>query len=186
MPDPWDPLPYPETADDNPNQTFYGVGLIMTMWESIEFEFARLYSIFVGDEPDGFLMRDYGEPRIFRDRLKNLNDKAEIFFVNRCDQNLEGDYGKVARAANGFSTRRNEIAHGIVMNVSAIEHFQQRIPSLRLGETQTVVVPPFQTLRFHDNFGFPLYAYNSEQMEWLAAQMHQVEKSIRELRGRMR
>lgn len=182
---PWDPLPYPETADGNQNQTYYGVGLIMTMWESIEFEFARLYSILVGDEPDGVLMREYGQPRIFRERLKNLNDKAEIFFVTRCDQILEGDYWRIATAAKGFSSRRNEIAHGIVMNVSGIGYFQQRMPHLRKGEIQTIVVPPFQTLRFHDDVGMPLYAYNSEQMEWLAAQMFEVVNSTRNIRKRL-
>ena len=56
MANPWDTPPLPTYGDDNEDETFTAVGRVMTQWESIEFELARLYSTFVG-KPDDYAAR---------------------------------------------------------------------------------------------------------------------------------
>lgn len=182
MSNPWDAFPFPAMADDEPKHTYYGVGLVMSGWESIEFEFARLYSIFIGDEPDGMSMRDYGTGRIFSVRIDVLNQKAEAYFVNHPCQKMEGEFSRIVIAATGFSARRNDVAHGIVMNVAGIRFFQNRISMLDPSTIQTVLVPPFHILRSHDGVGMPSYAYNKNQLEQLALRLHELELAIREFR----
>ena len=170
----WDPLPFPACGDDDFKQTLYGVGLFITHWEAIEFELSRLYSFFAGD-PDGEAVKRYGKGRIFVERLDILNKAAASYFVSNTNQQTEAAYDDLANEASGFSVRRNEIAHGIVMDVARITIFQQKMPLLDPSKKHIVLIPPYYAMRFHGSDGFPLYAYNSTQLETLSSYLLRLE-----------
>lgn len=179
----WDPFPFPLVADDDAKKTFAGVGMVMTAWESIEFEFARLYSIFVGDEPDGFLMREYGDPRVANRRIGELSRSANQFFIGWPHQGAEGEYTSLVATAMGFANRRNDVAHGMVMNIENIVFFQQQVPGLDRSKPQFLLVPPFHILRNHDAAtGMPSYAYNSAQLAELFSRLLDLVEAIRQFR----
>jgi hypothetical protein len=183
MSNPWDPYPFPAAADEDPRDTYYGVGVVISGWESIEFEFARLYSVFKGLGPkNGDAIQEYGTGRIFRERADALSTLSERYFTKNCNQAHEAEYAKLLVAAVGFSARRNEVAHGIVINVAGIAYFKMRMPLLDPNKVQTVVIPPYYTIRFHDPGGFPSYAYNKLQLEGLAVKLREVEIAIRQFR----
>lgn len=166
-------------ADDNPDHTYYGVGLVISGWESIEFEFSRLFSVFCND-PDGMSLREYGAGRIFRERLGSLNRKADEYFTRHPNQHREGRYKELTTAAEGFSARRHEVAHGVVINVADMEMFQERIRLLDPTKLQTVVIPPYYHLRSHAKDGMPVYAFNSLQLQNLALKLRDLELDIRD------
>ncbi len=179
----WDPFPFPYVADDDDRVTLAGVGAVMSAWESVEFEFARLYCIFARDEPDGERIREYGTPNIAKLRIENLARFAEQFFIRWQNQAAEGEFRVLVKAALGFTSRRNDVAHAIVMNVSMIRFFQQKIGGLDQSKLQFLLVPPYHLLKRHDaGTGFPSYALNGGQLVELAVRMNELEHSIRAYR----
>ena len=69
MTNPWDAPPLPSRGDSDKNETYAGVGRVISAWENIEFALARLYSVYIGAPDDIHGLRAYGTGRIFRDRL---------------------------------------------------------------------------------------------------------------------
>lgn len=180
MADPWDPFPFPLAGDPDEKDTYRGVGLVMSSWEAVEFEFARLYSLLVGD-PDGPSVRDYGQPQIFRERLDGLSRRAISYFVRRCDQHLEGTFHRLTQEASGFSARRNEVAHGIVMDVTGISFIVNQFVFRNNSLKHYVVVPPYHLLRWHSG-GSPNYALNFGQLQEIAARLLSLQSRIKEFR----
>jgi hypothetical protein len=70
------PPPLPKRGDDDINTVYLGVGKVVSGWETVEFELARLYSVLARD-PDGPCMREYGEPSVPRYRIEKLARFAE-------------------------------------------------------------------------------------------------------------
>lgn len=155
--------------------TYSGVGAALSQWEALEFELARIYSIFAGD-PDGEGLREYGEPRIFSLRLSAFGTKAGGYFIRHPNQQTEGELGRIVRAATGFSDRRNEIAHGMVLDVKNIAYFRSRMPLIDTSRTCALLIPPWHTLRHHKPDGLPSYAYNANQMKEIATRIHDLEQ----------
>ncbi len=143
----WDVPPLPTIGDDDEEATYAGVGRVTSQWEAIEFQFSRLYSIFVG-KPDEE-MRAYGAGRIFRERSKILAEAARDYFIRNPDQELEGQLHALTIRAEGFSDRRNEIAHGIVFQLQRLSFFREQMdPSVR-GKFQWGLIPPYHTSQKH-------------------------------------
>ncbi|WP_157775396.1 hypothetical protein [Hartmannibacter diazotrophicus] len=138
----------------------------MSAWEGLEFELSRLHSYFCND-PDGDAITEYGSGRIFRDRIDILSRKADSYFVGHCSQTKEARFSEIVRVATHLSGTRNDIAHGIVMDVSGIQHFVQTIKLIEKGIPQYLLVPPIHTIRKHIN-GLPEYALNSKQLKLFA------------------
>ena len=82
MNNPWDIPPLPTRGDENENTTYTEVGRFTTVWESIEFTFARLNSVFL-DNPDGEGIGGYGTGKIFSERMRILNKNASSYFVRK-------------------------------------------------------------------------------------------------------
>lgn len=181
MKKPWDPLPYATSGDADPEKTYAGVGAALSQWEALEFSFSRIYSIFAG-EPDGDCMREYGTGKIFRDRIAILERKAEQFFIKAPNQADEGELNRLVDHAVKYSSRRNDIAHGIVMNVQNIQFFQSAMPLLDLNNVGYVLVPPWHSLRQHRPNGEPFYALNKVQLDLFAVRFHDLERQVEKFR----
>jgi hypothetical protein len=140
----------------------------MSQWEAVEFELARLYTVFVRD-PDGESIQDpkgYGSGRIFQDRLTILRETAGDHFRRHPNQAWEGGFTRVANLVLGFSDRRNEAAHGYVMPMENNTYVMQRMGKRVGGPPQHLLVPPLHTIRKHDG-GLPKYAYSSAELKEL-------------------
>lgn len=179
MANPWDSYSFPLEADDDENQTFQAVGRLMTIWESIEFEFAMLYSIFVGGTFEENSVQEYGKPRIAKERFDALSKVAAAHFVQIPNQAAEGEFCTLVTAASGFSVRRNEVAHDIVVAVQNMVFFQQKVQFLDRTKNQFLLVPALHSVRQFDGItGMPSFGYNSEQIANLCLRLLVLMESI--------
>lgn len=176
----WDRPPAPRKGDTIDTATYVGVGRVVSRWESVEFDLSRLYSLFVGDS-DGPAMQTYGEPSIFRDRLARLDEGADRYFAARPSQEHEGTLAALRSNAEGFSARRNEIAHGIVFNLRGLSYFDNMFGP---GESeQYAVIPPLYALRFHcRDSGEPTYVYTSFELSTIERGLVSLMFSVRDFR----
>lgn len=164
----WDSPPLTIVGDDNDETTFAGVGRVLSRWEAVEFAFARLHSVFHGviDGPE--FLGAYGEGRIFKVRLGRLQGAADDFFIGHIDHSAEVNFQALVRAAEGFAERRNDVAHGVVMAISDFTIFRERMPADTPSGDRWALMPPLQTIKRHDDDGFPSYAYSSTELKELA------------------
>lgn len=164
MPLPYEPPSLPSAGDANQDDTFCGVGRVMSAWETLEFQLSRLHSYFLGD-PDGDAIRDYGKGSIFSNRVKRLSEAAEAFFVFNPDQALEGEFDTIVSELMHLANRRNEVAHGIRCNLSVVAAFAD---SLVDSSTQQYgIIAPYYCLKNHNADGLPKYAYTSSSLKEL-------------------
>lgn len=167
----------PAQGDKSHNVIFRFVGLVVTSWESLEFELSRLYSVFAG-EPDGeSLQEEYGAGRIFKDRLAILRRGAEKYHIAHPNQDHEGGFAFLCTASDGFAARRHEVAHGIGLRVDRIAHFQRMFEPWYGEKPQWLLVPPLYAKRWHDK-GLPSYAYSSKEMNELAARLLELGRVV--------
>lgn len=157
----------------------------MSEWESVEFNLARIYGVFVGGDAGGRAIQEYGQARIFNERLLALEQRADAFFIRRCNQGVEGDFRTLLRRTVGFSARRNDVAHGIVMNVSNITFFKEKFHLASPGDRQHLLVPTYYAMRRHDGHGRPTYAFNAGQLRELSVRLIDLGKDIVSFRGRL-
>lgn len=166
---PWPAPGLPDRGDEDPDATFTAVGLVLSAWETVEFEMARLYSTFA-DDPDGAAIHRYGDGRIFRDRLAQLHIAADKHFIRRPGQSTEGDFKALADHAEKAADRRNEVAHGIVMRIDTITFFRNAILVRLWHRPHFALVPPLYLLRKHVD-GLPEFAYRSRDLRVLSGRM---------------
>jgi hypothetical protein len=183
MPNPWDPLRFPIVGDADPYDLYAAVGTFVSEWEAVEMTLAQLYSIFVGQGPAGKAIQDYGRGRIFRERLTDLERVAQSYFIRHNSQNLEGEFDEICLAAKGFADRRNEVAHGLVMEVSNIQFFRDKLQLAPAG-AQHLVIPPYHAVRNHAA-GFPVWAYNGEQIRTFARRFIDLNSGIKAYREQL-
>lgn len=177
MGNPWDSLPIPRDADLDDKVTYEWVGRIIDRWEQIEFTLARLHSVFAGDPDGSEALREYGAGRTVIDRDKLIRVSAEKWFIRKPSQSREGRFEKFMRAYVGFSDRRNEIAHGVVHQVTGFTFFRQRTTRADYL-VQYAVIPAYQVMkRYHDN-GLPKYMYGAPEMMQLEAKLIDLQLAI--------
>ena len=127
-------------------------------------------------------MQRYGEGRIFRDRLAMLRTKAETYFIARQNQELEGTFNCLTKAAEGFSDRRNEVAHGMVFPIHTVTFFRSKFaPDIGTKE-QYAIIPPYYLLRKHDATGAPMYAYTYRELRILEEKLLTLSEKLGEFR----
>lgn len=182
MTDPWDPFPLPTRGDDDERLTFEGIGRALTQWEAVEFQCARLYSIFVGDF-DGPTIQQYSEGHgFFQQRLTGLKAKAKNYFVQHPNQESEGNFYCLTSATERFADRRNEVAHGIVFPIHNLEFFKTKFSSDVGDEAQYALIPPYYLVKKHGTDGFPVYAYTSAELLALESRLHTLSDKIGDFR----
>ncbi|MFZ3324406.1 MAG: hypothetical protein WA231_00285 [Methylocella sp.] len=110
----WDAPPFPEKGDDDERSTFEWVGRALSEWERFESFFGLSFGVFVGSY-DGLApaMRAYGAIVSFRGRLEMIKAAADAHFAKH-PHGGTAIFKHICEMAEGFSARRNEIAHGVV------------------------------------------------------------------------
>ena len=137
---------------------------------------SRLYSIFAG-APDTELLMKYGEGTLFRQRLGILRRSAGDFFVCHPAQDLEAVFDAVAVTVEGFSERRNEVAHGAVFDISSLPKY----PLAQRNGAQFAVVPPYHTAKKYED-DTPTYAYTSAELAELVTRLREALGGIHRFR----
>lgn len=178
MPDPWDPFPMPSRGEPVEFSLYYGMGKVIDCWERVEFGLSQLYSLFLGDR--SFMsMTEYGRTgNIFRDRIAGLGRAADEHFRRSPHQAAEGGLDRLIAAAKGFSDRRNEVAHAIVMDVQTVLFFQHNMTQAAQGVPQFLVIPPVYHVRKMDANGLPAFAYSTVELNVLGDRMFNLEVAI--------
>lgn len=182
MANPWDPLPLPVIGDLFETTLYEALGRIVNRWEYMEVGLAIMYSLFAGDATFA-KMAEYGSGRIFKDRLAGLRRVAAQWFIKKPDQMAEGEFDRITAAAAGFSDRRNEFAHGIVMDVSGIIFWRVQLRLASPETPQFLLVPAFHVIRKHGADGMPQFGYSSSQLALLRDRIADLEISINEFKS---
>lgn len=147
MTDPWDPPPFPKHGNRTGAPLFEAIGRALIAWEELETTIAHLFAALKGKslfdkEANNF----YGEPYNFRDRLRGLEQAGRQYFTKYPNQSLEGDLAWIIRYADGYSRRRNDVAHGVVRLLHVILDPSQTLLS---GPAEFCLVPPhFREAKF--------------------------------------
>lgn len=182
MADPWDPLPLPSRGDDDEDATYAGVGRVISRWEAVEVELARLYTVLVGRPHEADTIREYGSGRIFHERLATVCTAAEAYFRANPNQASEGETRELLRKVRGYSDRRNEVAHGIVRQMHWVRALRENLSPDVLGHIQFCLVPPHYTFRKFDQANRPAYAYTSEELLILEKHLFDLAAEVQEFR----
>lgn len=182
MADPWDPPPLPSRGDDDDDATYAGVGRVMSRWEAVEIELAHLYTVLVGRPHDAGATREYGSGRIFHERLATLCAAAEDYFRIDPNQTREGETRELLRKVRGYSDRRNEIAHGIVRQISWVRGLREYLSPDAIGHIQFCLVPPHYTFRKFDQANRPAYAYTSQELLILEQHLFDLAEEVQAFR----
>jgi hypothetical protein len=133
--------------------------------------------VFVGDPDGSAALRAYGVGRTVPERDAIIRAAAEIWFVKNPNQHREGQFDKFMQGVVGFSDRRNEIAHGIVHQVSGFTFF--RAATTRADYlVQSAVIPAYHVMRRFHSSGVPKYMYGTPEMMTLYNRLIELQWSI--------
>jgi hypothetical protein len=181
MRNPWDMPPLASEADPHEDMTYSGVGRVVTEWESIEMELCLLLGAIQGVHRDQAL-DSYGDGTMFRSRVTALKAAAAKRFISKPCQHTEGTFEMTMEFVEGFSQRRNDVAHGMVLDVTKISFFRFRLPVAHRSLKNFLLIPPLYWLDRHDEIGRPEYAYSSKELLQIANSLHRLRGHIRALR----
>jgi hypothetical protein len=142
MADPWDAPPFPKYGNKSSRILYESIGRALSTWEELECFLASLYAALCGkDRAETEANNKYGKMNNFKDRLGELNRAGCRYFVNRPNQNLEGEFATIIKFTKGYSARRNDVAHGIVRMIHMTRDPSAGMLSFR-GPPQWCLIPP--------------------------------------------
>jgi hypothetical protein len=115
MNDPWDVPPAPYESTDLADMIYLAVGRSLSQWEKLEFALARLSANLTGHTlPSAVAFGIYRAATIFWQRADEIEQVFRQFIIRAPDQALEADFERLICDIRRLSSRRNDIAHGIV------------------------------------------------------------------------
>lgn len=107
--------PIPEIGDSNPDETYLWVGRALSMWESTEAQFSRLFSHLINPGiGSGAARLAYGSIASSNGRRDLIEKSASVFFNFFPNEELQKDLSNLSKLYVDAAARRNDIAHGIV------------------------------------------------------------------------
>ena len=139
--EPWDRPAWPKRGNCSVNVLYESIGRALNFWEFLEVTLAHLYaglceqSLF-----DNAANQAYGRSLNFSTRLAKMRAAGERYFQKRPHQSLEGEFSWALRYAEGYSHRRNDIAHGLVRLIDMV--FDPRAGLLSGEPSRWCLVPP--------------------------------------------
>jgi hypothetical protein len=113
-------------GDRNPDAIYLAVGRALSKWEGVEVEMGTLFAVFTGGiEPWHYIpaARAYGSVISSNGRAEMMAQAAEAFFRHFEMEDrkhseeiepLKAEFKNITKAYNGWSSRRNDVAHGYV------------------------------------------------------------------------
>jgi len=118
LPQPWDRISGLK-GDDSAEVTYAAVGRALSSWEYFENEFAKLFSRFLGLLDNNLpAIRAYGSVLTFKGRASMVEAAAEAFYFLKPNPTMHAKIEDIIDRSGQFSGRRNEIAHGVVRQIT--------------------------------------------------------------------
>jgi hypothetical protein len=122
MPNPWDVKPCAPHGDAEPKIIFTCVGEVLTEWSNVETSCAEIFGIFVSapkrDRLQAPAVRAYGSVSSFSQQCQLLQEAGAVYFhKHKSKSHLSSRLDKFITECKNYVGRRNEIAHGHVVNV---------------------------------------------------------------------
>jgi len=118
MPDPWDIPPRAEEGDPSDEAICKWIGRSLCAWEEYEVYLARLYAIFSGlpmHGGDTYKAYIAGQTLNFSGRLQKVEKAGNEYFLRFPNQQDEADFSSILKQSRGFSARRNDVAHSVLV-----------------------------------------------------------------------
>lgn len=180
----WDMPAFPLAGDTHDTDTFTAIGRALSQWEYLEAYLGLTYGHFVGsDTPTSPAMRAYGAVSAFSTRYDMVKVATEAYFL-QTPHEIHSTFIKIIDEAKEFSTRRNEIAHGIVQPYS----YDQRILGYALGPSRHATRKHKLYLEIDFNSSNPIgyiseqmYAYTSIDIDYFRMQFERLGKALEEI-----
>jgi hypothetical protein len=162
----WD-VRQPELAyDETDDITYAAVGRVLTQWEYLEAQLARLYAGCKGAPLSFDLFREYGEGTIFQTRQAALVAAAETYFCRNPSQALEAEFDSLMDQCVMFAQRRNQIAHGTVRptRYAVKDQLDPLLGPVQFEGFDFCLLPAHYDPRRHSTDDEPEFAYTSVEM----------------------
>lgn len=151
MDNPFSPRkPIPSKGDSNCDELYKWVGRSLSMWETTESQFSRLFSHLINPGiGSSAARRAYGSIASSNGRRDLIEKAAAVFFQFFPNEHLQKDMSHVLKLYSDAAARRNDIAHGVVL---------MGVP--KTGDGYYVVANMYTSKR--DIVGATPYGYNSQ------------------------
>lgn len=168
MPNPWDAPPFPKRGNKTERALFESIGRALTAWENIEAFLASLFAALQGkDLTNREAHNEYGIEANFQGRLRALREAGDAYFVKRPNQALEGEFFSLLKEIEGWSARRNDVAHGLVCAMHLARDRSRTL--LSGGPLEWCLVPPeFREAKYLDR-NTPAHILTSREINAFAA-----------------
>lgn len=176
MANPWDIPPTKARGDKTPVPIYTAVGLAMSAWEFIETDLSSMFAVFSGATTwtaTAPAVRAYGSIVSYRARREALTAAARAFFKVHHMPREQRSFKIVLKKCDGWSDRRNDIAHGLALRVTSIA------PGYFLWPT------PSNTRKYHIDSTEPAYRYRASQIKKIAFSFKKVRKQTLKLANRL-
>jgi hypothetical protein len=192
-PSPWARPAPPSIGDPLADITYRSVGEALTCWEFFEICLGRMFSAFVGRRSQPMVaVRAYGAVMSFEGRMAMVTEAARAHFhisQNRArpEDQLQADIEQLIKEAREYGARRNEIAHGIVMQYGLVSSSSWKDPAMfrsfiigppeYMSSRRTIPrrIPPMGEPPPELMFGVS-YVYSSKEIDSLSRQFELLSK----------
>jgi hypothetical protein len=185
--------------DIYPDKVFAAIGRALCAWETMEFEFATLYTVFHGRKRSGNRwirdserLTEYGYKTTFETRMDMLMKAFNIYSVNILSQSAEARLkcilGSLIDKAKTLSSKRHQIAHS-VLGIS-VRKGDKSWPGGGMGPPMYAIFAPMHlanSLIRKDKPTVPndtppwLYSYRINEIDGFAAEFNSLRDKIYEL-----
>lgn len=175
-----------EEGNSTAREIYTDVGFALDRWEHLETSFGVLYSTLVKSEGGNHtIMRSFGTITSARTRKDMIRAASDAYFVVFGNEDLEKETRHLLNLYGDAASRRNEIAHAMVMG--ELRHTivdKKAVPQ----PTAWFLVPPlFATKKQEMHMQGPKYRYSTRELthftkcfEALAARVDALIKAVRE------
>lgn len=170
MPNPWDRPPWPTTGEEQCEPIYLAVGRALSAWAEVEESISYLFVFFVGQgTTNSPAVRAYTSIDGVKNRIEMVRQAAEAWFeqFDTCPGKVETL--EVLNACQGWSSRRNEIAHG-----------NADLPVDTPGATW-FLYPGYLTRKRRTSRNDADFRYNAAQIEQIAKGFESLEITINAL-----
>ena len=168
MQNPWDRPPLPAFGDTNSEETYAGVGKVLSQWEQTEIQLGYLHSAFLFRHLDWEAMIKYGKGATFRSRSTLLIESKNHFFVRVHDQNIEAEFDALYQKVTSFADRRHEVAHAVVRDETWADWRIPNYPDLNTMGKRWFLLPSHYKARNFNEHLLPEFAYTGPTLRSLA------------------
>lgn len=179
MSNPWDIPPMPEKGDEDINTTYASVGRALSAWERFESHLAFMFIKFLNLNPRGDVapaIRAFGVISSYRNRIDLIRTASQAFMHStQPPEGLEEQLSTLLNMGDRYAPRRNEIAHGIVLNFKEAFLVDNKITAKANG---FVLAPHYHNPKKQNLVGrvpIPTYLYTSKEIDYFKDRFEELE-----------